>query len=76
MWVLQQADVLRKHTNLRVSHYCGDMNVDYWDRHRWAKELAEQDVWVMTPQILLNILRHGFIKVGLLAQAFVCAITT
>lgn len=60
---LQQAEVLRKHTNLRVAHYCGDMNVDYWDRRRWAKELAEQDVWVMTPQILLNILRHGFIKV-------------
>ena len=39
------------------------MNVDYWDRHRWEKELKEQDVWVMTPQILLNILRHGFIKV-------------
>lgn len=55
--------MLRKHTNLRVAHYCGDMNVDYWDRRRWAKELAEQDVWVMTPQILLNILRHGFIKV-------------
>lgn len=41
------------------------MNVDYWDRHRWEKELKEQDVWVMTPQILLNILRHGFIKVSL-----------
>ncbi|KAL3131573.1 Dicer-like protein 1 [Trebouxia sp. C0009 RCD-2024] len=61
--VQQQAEVLRKHTNLRVAHYCGDMNVDYWDRRRWAKELAEQDVWVMTPQILLNILRHGFIKI-------------
>ena len=60
---LQQAEVLRKHTNLRVAHYCGDMNVDYWDRRRWSKELAEQDVWVMTPQILLNILRHGFLKV-------------
>ena len=61
--MLQQADVLRKHTNLRVSHYCGDMNVDYWDRRRWAKELDEQDIWVMTPQILLNVLRHGFLKV-------------
>lgn len=39
------------------------MNVDYWDRRRWHKELTEQDVWVMTPQILLNILRHGFLKV-------------
>lgn len=60
---LQQADVLRKHTSLQVSQYCGDMNVDYWDGHRWTKELREQDVWVMTPQILLNILRHGFIRV-------------
>ena len=62
--VLQQADVLRKHTSLRVSHYCGDMNVDYWDRRRWGKELQEQDIWVMTPQILLNVLRHGFLKVS------------
>ena len=62
--VLQQADVLRKHTSLRVSHFCGDMNVDYWDRRRWGKELQEQDIWVMTPQILLNVLRHGFLKVS------------
>ncbi|KAA6420863.1 MAG: endoribonuclease Dicer protein 1-like [Trebouxia sp. A1-2] len=61
--VQQQADVLRKHTSLRVSHYCGDMNVDYWDRRRWGKELQEQDIWVMTPQILLNALRHGFLKI-------------
>lgn len=61
---LQQADVLRKHTSLRVSHFCGDMNVDYWDRRRWGKELQEQDIWVMTPQILLNVLRHGFLKVS------------
>ncbi|KAL0030548.1 hypothetical protein WJX79_003716 [Trebouxia sp. C0005] len=61
--VQQQADVLRKHTSLRVSHYCGDMNVDYWDRRRWGKELQEQDIWVMTPQILLNVLRHGFLKI-------------
>ncbi len=60
---LQQAEVLRKHTSLRVSHFCGDMNVDYWDRKRWAKELQEQDIWVMTPQILLNVVRHGFLKV-------------
>ncbi|KAL0046074.1 hypothetical protein WJX82_001682 [Trebouxia sp. C0006] len=61
--VQQQADVLRKHTSLRVSHFCGDMNVDYWDRRRWGKELQEQDIWVMTPQILLNVLRHGFLKI-------------
>ncbi len=67
--VLQQADVLRKHTSLRVSHFCGDMNVDYWDRRRWGKELQEQDIWVMTPQILLNVLRHGFLKASHLLLA-------
>ncbi len=67
--MLQQADVLRKHTSLRVSHFCGDMNVDYWDRRRWGKELQEQDIWVMTPQILLNVLRHGFLKVSHLLQS-------
>ena len=60
---VQQAEVLRKHTSLRVSQYCGALHVDYWEGHRWGKELKEQDVWVMTPQILLNSLRHGFFKV-------------
>ena len=60
---LQQADVLRKHTRLRVAEYTGDVNVTSWKEEEWNQELQEQDVWVMTPQILLDALRLAFVKV-------------
>ena len=59
----QQAEVLAIHTALEVGKYCGQMNVDFWDGGRWKDEVAKQHILVMTPQILLNILRHGFIAV-------------
>jgi hypothetical protein len=32
---------------------------------RWAKELADVDVLVMTPEVLLHVLAHGAVQVGL-----------
>ncbi|DBB11892.1 hypothetical protein WJX82_008855 [Trebouxia sp. C0006] len=61
--VQQQAEVLRKHTRLRVSQYTGDMNVTSWDQQKWNQELQEHDVWVMTPQILLDALRLAFVRI-------------
>lgn len=55
--------MLRKHTRLRVSQYTGDMNVTSWDQQKWNQELQEHDVWVMTPQILLDALRLAFVRV-------------
>ena len=62
--LLQQANVLRAHTALRVSQYSGDVGADLWDIARWQREFESNDVWVMTPQVLLNILRHAFITVS------------
>ena len=37
------------------------MGVDFWDKETWHKEFnTEADVLVMTAQILVNILTHGF----------------
>ncbi|XP_074323641.1 endoribonuclease Dicer homolog 2-like isoform X2 [Apium graveolens] len=60
--VSQQAEVVEKHTNLKVGKYWGEMGVDFWNAADWKKEQDEFEVLVMTPQILLNALRHSFIK--------------
>ena len=39
------------------------MNVTSWDQQKWNQELQEHDVWVMTPQILLDALRLAFVRV-------------
>ncbi|GMH46000.1 hypothetical protein BSKO_13964 [Bryopsis sp. KO-2023] len=65
----QQAHVLRTHTDLEIGEYCSDGGQydDSWDRSRWAKELSKFHVFVMTPQILLTMLRHGFITMRKIA---------
>lgn len=39
------------------------MNVTSWDQQKWNQELQEHDVWVMTPQILLDALRLASVRV-------------
>ena len=37
------------------------MNVDSWEQNRWIEEFENYSVLVMTKQILLNLLKRGFI---------------
>ena len=60
---MQQKEVLKEHTDLRIGDIVGDMGVDAWGRPRWQHIFASFDVIVCTPMILLNILRRGFAKV-------------
>ena len=39
------------------------MNVTSWNQQKWSQELQEHDIWVMTPQILLDALRLAFVRV-------------
>lgn len=59
----QQAEVIRFHTNFSVGHYYGEKGVDFWKLHEWQKQFAQNDVLVMTHQILSNMLKSGFITV-------------
>lgn len=60
---LQQAEVFRVHTALRIMDIWGEMGVDAWGPPEW--QLAFQnDLLVCTPMILLNLLRRAYIKVG------------
>ncbi len=54
---------MRKHLDLRVGLYYGELNLDCWNKAKWMDELAGHDLLVMTPQVLLDVLRHGFITV-------------
>ncbi|MBA0759745.1 hypothetical protein Gotri_022582 [Gossypium trilobum] len=64
--VVLQADALEMHTDLNVGKYWGDMEVDFWDDAKWKQEIDKYEVLVMTPQILLNGLRHGFFKINMI----------
>ncbi|KAL4318063.1 hypothetical protein GQ457_18G021210 [Hibiscus cannabinus] len=64
--VKQQADAVEMHTDLKVGKYWGDMEVDFWDGAKWKQEIEKYEVLVMTPQILLNNLRHSFFKLNMI----------
>ena len=55
-----QAEVIRRHTDLEVGAYVGADGVDYWARERWYEEFEKHHVFVMTAQILLDVLQHHF----------------
>ena len=59
--VFQQAKVIQDETDLKVGTYVGDMGVDFWDQAEWQKEFKKNHVLVMTAQIFLDILHHGFL---------------
>lgn len=58
----QQAKAIKKHTDLKVKHYVGEMGVDFWDKPTWEKEFNESNVLVMTAQIFVNLLSHAYIR--------------
>ncbi|RLN17370.1 hypothetical protein C2845_PM02G08360 [Panicum miliaceum] len=60
--VSQQARVIEAHTDLRVDQFYGEMGVDLWRADTWRAAVDGAEVLVMTPQILLDNLRHSFFR--------------
>ncbi|KAJ1529003.1 hypothetical protein HK096_009768, partial [Nowakowskiella sp. JEL0078] len=62
--VSQQASKIRRNTDVEVGEYSRDDNssVSYWDAVGWYHEISKRQVLVFTPQIFLNVLRHGFMS--------------
>ncbi|AEE77844.1 dicer-like 3 [Arabidopsis thaliana] len=60
--VKQQCCEIRALVNLKVEEYFGAKGVDKWTSQRWDEEFSKHDVLVMTPQILLDVLRSAFLK--------------
>jgi endoribonuclease Dicer len=66
--VQQQADFIRKHSHLNVGEYFGDKKIDdrildSWDQEIWNKELEKNNILVMSPQILLEMILHSFLGI-------------
>lgn len=62
--VNQQAAYIRRHSHHSVGEYSGDLNVDLWSKEMWQEELSRHQIMVMTCQIFLNILQHGYIQLS------------
>ncbi|KAG1681765.1 Endoribonuclease Dicer [Nymphon striatum] len=62
--VTQQARVIREHTDLTVGEFQGNMNVDIWKKEEWITQYENNHVMVLTSQIFLDILNHGFLSLA------------
>ncbi|KAK1367977.1 endoribonuclease Dicer-like [Heracleum sosnowskyi] len=60
--VHQKFKVIKDYTELEVDEYYGARGIDFWNGTSWEKEINQNDVMVMTPQILLDALRKSFLK--------------
>ncbi|MED6203666.1 helicase [Stylosanthes scabra] len=61
--VNQQYKNIKDLTDFQVQEYYGAKGVDAWDLNVWEKEISENEVMVMTPQLLLDALRKAFLKI-------------
>ncbi|XP_016665103.1 endoribonuclease dcr-1 isoform X5 [Acyrthosiphon pisum] len=61
--VSQQAGNLRRHLPWNIGTFSGDMNVDFWSQQQWNEILEKCHILVMTAQIYLNNLRHGYMHI-------------
>lgn len=59
--VFQQSEVIAANCDVKVKAMCGQMDVDNWTEKQWRLIFEENDVCVMTAQIFLDTLRHGYI---------------
>lgn len=57
--VHQQGLAIKTHTGLEVGQYEGSMGVDFWDDNKWADELEEHEVIIITAQIFLELILHA-----------------
>ncbi|KAF2286426.1 hypothetical protein GH714_016865 [Hevea brasiliensis] len=64
--VQQQAEAVEMHTDFNVGQLYGEKGVDCWDAAIWKQHLEKHEVLVMTPQILLDGLKHSFFKLDLI----------
>uniref|UniRef100_A0A0E0IU74 Dicer-like protein 3b n=1 Tax=Oryza nivara TaxID=4536 RepID=A0A0E0IU74_ORYNI len=62
--VHQQFEVIREYTDLDVMMCSGASRVGEWGADHWKEEVGRNEIVVMTPQILLDALRHAFLTMS------------
>ncbi|KAG2220792.1 hypothetical protein INT45_012461, partial [Circinella minor] len=60
--VFQQYNVIKSNCDANIERIVGEMGIDKWSEENWKQIFKENDICVMTAQIFLDILRHGFIE--------------
>jgi endoribonuclease Dicer len=62
--------VYQQHTAIETNIYhpsdrfCGDLNVDSWEKSSWAEHFTKNMICVMTADVLYNCLSRGFIQMN------------
>jgi ERCC4-related helicase/dsRNA-specific ribonuclease len=59
--VLQQAQAIEANTPFKVNVFHGDSHVRHWNQSMWEEQLQKTSIWVMTAQVLLDLMRHAYI---------------
>ncbi|XP_058829652.1 endoribonuclease Dcr-2 [Topomyia yanbarensis] len=59
----QQAEFIGRNVLYDTSIYTSDRNVDTWKQDQWLQEFAKYKIIVCTSQILLDILKHGYLSI-------------
>ncbi|KAJ8102944.1 hypothetical protein POJ06DRAFT_246134 [Lipomyces tetrasporus] len=62
--VFQQSSVISVNVPFKVAKFCGQMGVDYWDKDTWVKYYEENEIFVMTADILYNCLTFGYLSLN------------
>lgn len=60
--VNQQKKTIQYFVPVSVGAYSSEDRVDYWNKEKWKEELIKNQVFVMTSQILADMLTHAYIK--------------
>ncbi|KAF5762780.1 putative ribonuclease III [Helianthus annuus] len=63
---MSQAEYVRKHLDLKVEEYWGEKGVEFWNAADWKKQRYQNQLLVMTPDILRNALRHRFLTLDII----------
>ncbi|XP_027354883.1 endoribonuclease Dicer homolog 3a [Abrus precatorius] len=64
--VNQQFKNIKYLTDFQIEEFYGAKGVDTWNLKTWEKEISNNDVFVMTPQILLDALRKAFLNIEMI----------
>ncbi|TFK25811.1 type III restriction enzyme [Coprinopsis marcescibilis] len=57
--VEQQANYIHKETGLRTCRLHGALSLDFGNRRAWNKRFQEHDVFVITPQLFMEMITHS-----------------
>ncbi len=62
--VFQQCAVLECNLDQPIQPICGAMSPESWGKEKWAEQLKQAMVVVCTADVLLEGLRHSFVKMS------------